>query len=93
VAFIACADIKKGKKTTTGDDTHTSRHNTHTHHTHVLKHPRGHGGAGEQLFIEYVDTRAPVDERRQELAQRYGFLCSCPKCAGEATAEGTNTTQ
>ncbi|ELR14357.1 MYND finger domain containing protein [Acanthamoeba castellanii str. Neff] len=59
VAFIACADIKKG----------------------------------EQLFIEYVDTRAPVDERRQELAQRYGFLCSCPKCSVEATAEGTTTTQ
>jgi SET and MYND domain-containing protein len=43
--------------------------------------------AGEQLFIEYVDTRAPVDERRQELAQRYGFLCACPKCTAEARAE------
>lgn len=43
--------------------------------------------AGEQLFIEYIDTRLPIHERRQMLALRYGFLCSCPRCLEEEHKE------
>ncbi len=39
---------------------------------------------GEQLFVEYIDTRLDVEERRTQLAHRYGFLCVCPRCSAES---------
>lgn len=73
VTFVACADIKKGRDFMS------------TRQAGAWFSPRR--SAGDQLFIEYVDTREPVEERRQELQQRYGFLCTCPKCETEAAAQ------
>ena len=34
----------------------------------------------EELFITYVDCTNPFAYRQQELADRYGFVCTCSKC-------------
>ena len=38
---------------------------------------------GEEISISYIDEEAPLEERRQELAD-YGFACRCGKCTAEA---------
>ena len=43
--------------------------------------------AGEQLTITYVDSGAPMEERRAELEHAYGFTCRCAMCR-EEEAEG-----
>jgi hypothetical protein len=35
---------------------------------------------GEQIFISYIDFTQDRDERRQELMDRYFFMCNCEKC-------------
>ena len=37
----------------------------------------------EEITIAYVPPSLPVDKRRQELRERYGFECECPKCERE----------
>jgi hypothetical protein len=40
---------------------------------------------GEEVTISYVDEDAPLEERREMLAE-YGFECECDKCTAEQLA-------
>ncbi|EFN50876.1 hypothetical protein CHLNCDRAFT_141673 [Chlorella variabilis] len=42
--------------------------------------------AGEEVTLSYIDEEAPLEERRQQLAD-YGFRCACDKCQAEELAE------
>eukprot|EP00158_Paraphelidium_tribonemae_P004216 Partr_v1_DN26639_c2_g1_i1_m69264 len=35
---------------------------------------------GEEVCINYVDTDAPYEDRRNALLRQYGFECDCAKC-------------
>ncbi|CDR96364.1 SET AND MYND DOMAIN CONTAINING, putative [Babesia bigemina] len=45
--------------------------------------------AGEQATIAYIDEQAPLEERRKELWNNYGFVCRCSKCLSDEEAEKT----
>lgn len=36
--------------------------------------------AGDELTLTYVEARWPRAERREELAEKYGFICRCNAC-------------
>mmetsp|Transcript_94038 Transcript_94038/g.303771 ORF Transcript_94038/g.303771 Transcript_94038/m.303771 type:complete len:335 (-) Transcript_94038:87-1091(-) len=36
--------------------------------------------AGEELFLPYIDVRAPIVERARRLQRAYGFRCLCADC-------------
>eukprot|EP00927_Polykrikos_kofoidii_P039061 TRINITY_DN33499_c0_g1_i1.p1 TRINITY_DN33499_c0_g1~~TRINITY_DN33499_c0_g1_i1.p1 ORF type:complete len:370 (+),score=50.56 TRINITY_DN33499_c0_g1_i1:87-1112(+) len=39
--------------------------------------------AGDEVTIAYADIDGPVEQRREELQKRFGFLCSCQRCNKE----------
>jgi len=39
---------------------------------------------GEELCISYVDTESPGEDRRHLLLHKYGFRCTCSRCAAES---------
>lgn len=41
---------------------------------------------GEEVTLSYVDNNASLEERTQELADRYGITCYCDKCGVERLA-------
>ncbi|KAL4419340.1 hypothetical protein ABPG75_002643 [Micractinium tetrahymenae] len=40
---------------------------------------------GEEVTLSYIDEEAPLEERREQLAE-YGFACACDKCTAEELA-------
>jgi hypothetical protein len=34
----------------------------------------------EELFISYIDEKAPIQQRQQHLFEHYLFTCACTKC-------------
>ncbi|KAI6246672.1 SET domain and MYND-type zinc finger protein 6 [Erysiphe necator] len=44
-------------------------------------------GAGEELFISYIDVEQPRISRRNQLWQTYFFWCECPLCKSELYKE------
>jgi len=49
--------------------------------------------AGDELCIYYTDVRAPRAQRRLELCERYGFLCSCRACRTASTQSDERRSQ
>lgn len=48
--------------------------------------------AGEELFLSYIDVRAPRAHRQQELSQGYKFQCLCRACVeGDARSDDQRT--
>eukprot|EP01117_Protostelium_nocturnum_P018311 TRINITY_DN7634_c0_g1_i5.p1 TRINITY_DN7634_c0_g1~~TRINITY_DN7634_c0_g1_i5.p1 ORF type:complete len:250 (+),score=62.88 TRINITY_DN7634_c0_g1_i5:590-1339(+) len=37
----------------------------------------------DELFISYIDSTLPYEERKELLLEAYGFECNCAKCTGE----------
>lgn len=46
---------------------------------------------GEELCISYINEKAPLEERQNDLMDNYGFQCACTKCVVET--EGGTTTE
>jgi len=40
-------------------------------------------GEGEEVFINYVDTKLERAERQEKLLSQYHFTCTCPRCERE----------
>ncbi|KAG1680830.1 hypothetical protein FOA52_008163 [Chlamydomonas sp. UWO 241] len=46
-------------------------------------------GAGEQLFVSYLDEGLPLAARRSHLEFGYGFTCKCVRCVEEEADAAT----
>lgn len=43
-----------------------------------------------KVFISYIDLLSPCEERRNELKERYYFLCTCSRCVDEEETQLMN---
>ena len=35
---------------------------------------------GDEIVVSYIDEEQPTRKRQDELLEKYGFVCLCPKC-------------
>jgi hypothetical protein len=46
---------------------------------------------GEEVVWSYLPPVLPFPQRRQQLQQRHGFVCTCIRCQNEAAAEASSS--